>query len=673
MGIYDITVKMPVLSLNVSGEYSRFKKPAGLENLILTAIGTDALNGDTWGEFFNRLAIPERMAPLFREVIANLHDNGVVDTEDFDLDDPIDRIGFTETGRDLFEQGRIKQEPKVFHENIFFAPYAKYSDPSYLFQLKTSGPEGFRPEAFSGVACDLEDLKQFVMDNKDKVGAGRDDEILSVSLDMEPEMVCTRKKVTLEFDEVSGEFSFMTEMDPNFIKGYFRASDFLDSGSDIFQPSKDVVPKTPGTIPGDWESYRYGLPREFSFKGLLRAYDPGLCESASARAVDGLGYAFADIQSSNAGRGYLFITKKVPVSGLEGNRECTLMVSRPLSPEDIDGILGKVVSTADMSDPDSFMDVLPLAAVHSDPGHAESLVAGHLAASNDIIASARALSKAGKAKWAPRLSDLLEEAVVSRGMTEDEFVNLLRLTGIKARCETACKHYSKDEKSNLALADKLFPVCINKAIVTATLGIREEMARSILENRQGAFRSQELQAMANTAAAVSRLKEIFGVVAPSKCDLEAFDGARAQEALNAYSTASKGMNVVGPLMAGAPSYPEAEEYMSLFQNLTEVYCKDMPLDRLSGWMFGVGIRRKMESLLRSCLGDGKLEALIDKACPEYVDEETKAILHKARKYGNECAHNQAAPPIDADTKKQWIKAVDRLDNAIKTKRKEGKK
>ena len=116
MARHNVEIKVPVLSLDVSGEYSRFKKPTGLEHLILTAIGTDSLNEDTWAEFFKRLAIPERMTPLFRKVIDELHDNNVIDTNRFDTDDGIKNIGFTDTGRDLFEQGRIKQEPKTFHE-----------------------------------------------------------------------------------------------------------------------------------------------------------------------------------------------------------------------------------------------------------------------------------------------------------------------------------------------------------------------------------------------------------------------------------------------------------------------------------------------------------------------------------------------------------------------------
>lgn len=161
-----INIKVPVLCLKVSGEYSRFKKPAGLENLVLTAIGTPALSSDTWGEFLGRLAIPERMGPLFEQVVRELYSNGVIDSDDFDLDHRIDSLEFTDTGRDLFEMGRIKQDPKEYSEEIYFAPYTKYSDPKYYFNLEFDSPEGFDQSRFGDITFDLDNVKWFLAENK---------------------------------------------------------------------------------------------------------------------------------------------------------------------------------------------------------------------------------------------------------------------------------------------------------------------------------------------------------------------------------------------------------------------------------------------------------------------------------------------------------------------------
>ena len=107
-----------------------------------------------------------------------------------------------------------------------------------------------------------------------------------------------------------------------------------------------------------------------------------------------------------------------------------------------------------------------------------------------------------------------------------------------------------------------------------------------------------------------------------------------------------------------------DEYMELFQNLTEEYCKDLPLDKLNGWMFGVGIRRKMENLLKTCVNAKDLKDMIDKACPEYIDKDTQQLFHDARDYGNKCAHDMTTPPVDNNTKKKWIGAINDFEKGV---------
>ena len=671
MRMHNITIKVPVFSLNICGEYSRFKKPSGLENLILTAIGTEALKKDTWREFFNRLAIPERMAPLFNKIIENLYDNNVLDSDDFDFDYTISDIGFTETGRDLFEQGRIKQEPKIFRETVFFTPYVKYSDPEYTFSISTTNPDTFRSKLFEKISYDPDKLRQFIVDNKSKVGADREDEILSVNLDSEPELLCTDISVNLLFDEVSGDFSFESDIDPNFIKGYFDAKDLLSKASNIFSQSPEVIPTRNSDIPDDWDSYRYQLPNDFRFVGKVRLFNPSECDSPKANPVNNMGYAFADIMSSESGRGYLFTSKNVGLSGLDGEYECTLLISRPLSPEEIYGLIQKLVEQSDIADPERFKVLLPLVESATSSEYTKTLIQNHLEKTKDSIISVKYLQEHRKSVWYPKLGELVEEAIVARRMPIEEAISLLRMTNIKIGCEAICKYYGKDEKNNLTLADNLLPVCLNKGVLTAALGIREIIARNILDGANGGFKSQELMAMDRTAETLTELKRIFGVESPAKINLSVFDSSQADEALKDYSAAAKGLNVLTPLMAGTQACDEIDEYMELFQNLTEVYCKDLPLDKLNGWMFGVGIRRKMENLLKTCVNAKDLKDMIDKACPEYIDKDTKQLFHDARDYGNKCAHDMTTPPVDNNTKKKWIGAINDFEKDLKTEK--GKK
>ena len=172
-----INVTLPVLYLKVNGELSRFKKPTGLENLILTAIGTPALNSETWRSFLRRLAVPESMAPLFERVVSDLYYNEVVDSYRFSLDSKISELGFTDTGKDLFEQGRIKQTPRQFSTDVYFVPYSKDPGAAYRFEQKTSTLTGFDKDKFRGITYNPDNLKKYLSHNKKNFGADEDEKI----------------------------------------------------------------------------------------------------------------------------------------------------------------------------------------------------------------------------------------------------------------------------------------------------------------------------------------------------------------------------------------------------------------------------------------------------------------------------------------------------------------
>ena len=669
MSRHDIEIKVPVLSLDVKGEYSRFKKPAGLEYLILTAIGTDSLNEDRWDEFFERLAIPKKMAPLFRNVMENLYDNQVVDNGEFDIHDEIRNIGFTDTGRDLFEQGRIKQEPKTFRETVFYAPFMKQSDPEYFFTLKTSNRDSFNAEVFDNVIYDLDKLKQFITDNKNHVGADSEDEILSINTDGYPEMLYTTRKINLLFDEVAGDFSFETGMDTNFVKGYFSAPDILSGNTELFNLPDNLLIKRTKAIPDEWMSYKYQLPSTFSFKGKLSVHDPSECLCDDAFALDELGFTFADITSSSVGRGYIAIEKGVHVLGLEGSKNSVLFVSRPLSPEEITRIFSNLRDVQDLSNLEILLKFLPIADLAGDEEFQSSIIGQHLESSEDVVSSINELKKIKAVKKPSVLSSIVESSLCNREKDVDSIIDILQKSGIKCGCEEICSKFkSDDSNTNLKLADKLFPICQNKSIVTAALGIRGAIAEQIMSGRAGSYESKELLVMNNTAKALLDLKKYFGINTIRDYDLNKYDESQNENVLKAYSIATKGISDIDPIMTGSEEYSELKEYMDLIQNLTEVYCKDVPLESLRGYQFGVGIRRKGEILLSANVKKAELIAMIDEAySKDLIDEDEQTVLHMIRMYGNECVHTSDVVPVDGTKKQEWVKTVNNLEKRLKIK------
>lgn len=662
-----INIKVPVLCLKVSGEFSRFKKPAGLENLVLTAIGTPALSSDTWGEFLGRLAIPARMAPLFEQVVRDLYSNGVIDSDDFDIGYRIDSLGFTETGRDLFEMGRIKQDPKEYAEEVYFAPYTKYSDPKYRFELEFASPEGFDESRFGDIGFDLDEVKKFLIENKKHIKADKEDEILSIHLDDEPQMLCRKKRIDIQFDETSGDFTFDTDLDPNFIKGYFTASDFLDKREELSALPKGIsVPKYT-TVPESWESYRYQLPKDFVFKGKLRAYDPGTCSVENAITLNSLGYCFVDILGPELGRGYIFIRKNATVLGLKGESEFGMLASKPLSKSEIADILKQSISTFDFRTYEGMNSILALKEISSSETFESYWIGNHLEQTEDLLTSLSSLNKDRK-KWMLKESSLLEEVFCKRGLSAEEIIKILSALGMKIPCTKVGSHLSTGStQKDLIILDRLLSVSNSKGVLVAGMNLKSSLVSMVLSGKTGDFASAELIALNTLSKSFGRLMSIFAIKSATEYDLSMVDESSSDSISIEYSSANKSMSVVSPLLAAAENVSELQRYMDLIQNLAEIYSKDIPLERLNGYQFGIGVRRKMESLLRSKLkGQDELVGLIERAAKENVITKAEQdMFHKIRIYGNDCAHTTKVPAIDAKVKKDWVYTVNSLEKRLK--------
>ena len=659
MSKHASSIKVPVLLLSVSGEYSRFKKPTGLENLILTAIGTDTLSNDTWREFISRLSIPTTMEPLFAEVMKDLYDNGVISDDRFDLDNDISCTGFTQTGLDLFEKGRIKQKPKTFRTSIYYHPSANPSDDRYLFTLQTSASDDFNAERFESISYDEDELRKFLVKNKKEIGADREDEILTMNVDFDPSLQCIKRDVSLSFDEVSGDFAFDSYLDSNFIKRYYSVSELLSTKIDMFK-FRDMG-LTSMKIPADWTSYRYHLPCDFEFRGKLRVYDPSCCSIPYAYPCNKLGFSFVEIIGSEVGRGYVSVKKDIRALGVDGAENHDVLISRTLTKDEIRSIMDKVSSDLDISDTNELIKFLELSENLLSRDSRNALLRRHLDAAKDPSQSVLSLKKTKK-PWVSELADVIESAVFDSKKDLKESVETIKRSEMKVRCESLAKKFDKgDAESNLAVADALFTISSAPRIVSAVLGIDSILGDYIIKGRQEKFVSKELLAANTATVSLGKLRECFNIESPKKYDLTVFDDSKLAVMKDSYSTFVKSMDIVRPLIDDSKD-SELSEYVELFQNLNEIYGKDVPLESLNGYLFGIGARRKLEGTLRKVLGRTEnLASLIRIALESHiVTEEEYQILLKIKEYGNDCAHpknESAVPPINAGEKKSWIHMI----------------
>lgn len=612
------------------------------------------------------------MYPIFEQAMEKLYLNGMIDDGHFDPDGSIDLVEFTDTGRDMFEKGRVKQDPRRFATDVYYTPYSLKSDQYYQFSVQTTSQDGFDGGRFCGISFDPSDLADFIARNKERIGASDDDEVLSVHLDSEPELLCTDKALRIQFDEVSGDFVFDTTMDPNFVKGFFSAGDILLPGSLLPGRSGSVSCAEPFDAPADWEASRFTLVPEFSFSGSIRVFDPSRCECRvdDAYPVEGTGYDLVDIVSIDACRGYIFARKAVSVSGLEGSVDAVVLQSRPLDKNEVSRIIGSLISSIDIADAGSVAGLLGTSGDAMPEGSAEELVMSHLEYTSDIAASVEILKRSAGLRF--RLEDVLEKALMNRGFSPDAVAEVFAAVGLKGDFEIICRRFEGDADSRLHAADALLPVSRMPGAITASLGLRDEICRRIMDGGISGFSSKELRTAGDVSGAFFDLKRLFGVVSLTERGKSDFQESDVDAAIRSFDTLSKGMRSIDRIIDGAPAYKELDSYCDLFLDLVDVYCRELPLDKQVGWKFGIGVRRRLEDILRKAGYSGDIHTMIDSAYEKgAVDEPMRDILHEMRRYGNSCAHGEPELELDSGRRKEWAGLLDDLErqlNGISAKR-----
>jgi len=173
----------------------------------------------------------------------------------------------------------------------------------------------------------------------------------------------------------------------------------------------------------------------------------------------------------------------------------------------------------------------------------------------------------------------------------------------------------------------------------------------------------ELQAANIVSAKLSDLRKMFSVESPEKYDISAFQDSQTEAMMGDYSSMAKAVTVVRPLIRGTDGEKQLERYLDLFQNLNEIYGKDVPLESLNGYQFGIGIRRKTETVLRNILKTSDMLAgLIEAAAKkQIVSDDELEVLGKIKNYGNICAHTTDVPPVDSKEKQRWIRLVKEIE------------
>lgn len=669
MAQYDVQIKVPVLSLSISGEYSSFKKPTGLEYMLLTAIGSPALSRLKWKTFLEKMSIPERMMPLIADVFYNLYHSGMIDTGDFDPNSVINFVRFTTTGMDLFKKGRIKQDPKTFSDTIYYLPYKSPDQDNYAFEVKLSEDDGFDQKRFADISIDMEDLMKYLSDHKSHIGAERDDEILMIEQDFPPEVLCSNIGIKLEFDDTTGNLRFSTGNDANFIKAYFSAPDLLSKIPTLDKNPVNIEILQNGDIPTNWDSYMYNLPGEYKIRGRMVIYDPDYCKTNSGYPLKMDEFSFVDVISEKVARGYVCTKKDVGVYGLDGSRTQKMLVSRSISRDELIGLIEDLSDVIDYNDVEKSLEFIINVGPLAGDEFFKTMIRRYLTKTQNLTDALVTIEKTNK-KWPTEMDRIIEETICDRDLSLTEVVSILKESKIELDCELLCKRYRVDDsKENLEIAKKLFQICRYPGVVTSALGVKDNLIESIINGERMLSESKVMAAVNMLTISFKELKIRFNVSDPNDFDISEFDFNQSDAIQKSYTSAAQSLTELKPVLSGCDMYKTLTNYMDLFQNLVELFTKPVPLERLNGYQFGIGIRRKLDIMLAAKLGKKHtLNEMINEALEkELITKEEHDLLHRIKNYGNESAHTKNVQALESTEKKKWVDAVSKIESRFETK------
>ena len=686
MASVRVKLKLPAIAKDFNASYSQVIKPSGVGYTLLTIIGTRSLREQTWGRVMEMMRIPEDLSEsMFWPELEKLESNGMIRVNG--IIGPDSRIGvaeFTELGRQAFDKGVITQRPVEFHGTVVNYPaesserYRKHSSE------RLCSPEGFDQSRFDDIEPDDGDIENKVVRDKSEFNVGESMEVFDVRIDPGKDVMCYERDVGVSMDPVTGNFAMDAKgLDENFVKSRFSAEDIISSipARSFESFSKDATFTGWRDSLPDWPSMSFMLPADVRLGGHRAVFVDGvLCRSEVHMGVgDVLGCDMMTIDSSGSGAEYCLVRRETAVEGLEGTVSCNLVVRRAVDGGRIEEVVRTLVQDMDTSSREGFERALTLAALVKSNDIPTSLVRERLRVTADIVTEIKAIQNHRKDPWYSSFKDLVEEAIVARGMTPVEASDVLAATKVPVSGYTLTDHYASAGEDPLRTVDSLFDLVSNKAALVRGLHAQDAIADTVLscEPPDGLGSSIGLKA-SNLARNLGRLKSGFGMVSLSEYafDLDGFDADGREEVVKTVSTFNRDLRDVSRYIPEARGLREIESYLRFFNETSSAFRAldgNEDPEKANDRQFGIIMGVRLENYLSAYVdGNGLGEKLVAAYGQGRISNADYESLNGFRKFRNQCAHSVQVDGIDKSQRMKWMRVIENLNPDKKVPEKKGK-
>ena len=673
MAVMRTSVKLPAFVKSFRASYSRVSKPTGVEYTLLTIIGTESLRYTTWGRAMEMMGIPEDLSEsMFWPALREMERNGMIMA--LGIAGPeslINLTSFTALGEQAYEKGVIAQSPEEFAGRIANRPaelsgrYMRDSD------VKLCGPEGFDESRFEDIMPDDDRMEDTIIGSKGHYGIGEEMEVFDVRIEGERTVQCYSKDISVRLNDVSGSmYVEASGLDENFLKARFRSEDIIGSlkGGFFESSSKDASFVGWRQELPEWDSMSFMMPCDVKFNGHRFVFVDGeRCVSSTYPSAEAaIGCDIVTIDRQGVGAEYCLVERDIPVEGMEGSVRRGLVVRRTIGPDRISEIAEALIGRCDISMEDGFNRALALASVCSDTGRAEAIVRARLESSVDLAYDIRVLKDHRKDPWYRGFGDMVEQAMVTRGMDPSEVAGILYSTKVNVNGFILADHYYESEADPLGTVDELYDVVTMKDDLVRRMGAEDLICGLILSCTPGTYTSKLLSTASNMAGTLGRLKERFGMRSLSDYSFD-IEGHldESEDIVKDESTFSRDLAEVSKHIRDAKRLRELGAYGEFFSDACSVF-RDMEgkVDprKCRPRTFGIIMGALLEKYLSAYVdGDGLGEKLINARDQGMVSEDDYTQLDAFRRFRNQCAHEVEVGTLDKKDRTRWTRIIENLN------------
>lgn len=673
MAVMRTSVKLPAIVKGFRASYSRVSKPTGVEYTLLTIIGTESLRYTTWGRAMEMMGIPEDLSEsMFWPALEETERNGMITVMGIaGPESLINLTSFTALGEQAYEKGVIAQSPEEFAGRIANRPaelsgrYVRDSD------VRFCGPEGFDESRFGDIVPDDDRIEDTIIGSKGLYGIGEGMEVFDVRIEGERAVQCYSRDITVRLNGVSGNMYVEAPgLDENFLKARFRSEDIIGSLKEgLFESSsKDASFVGWRQDLPEWGTMSFMMPSDVKFNGHRFVFVDGerCVSSVHPSAGDAIGCDVVTIDSRGVGAEYCLVERDISVEGMEGSVRRGLVVRRTIGPERISEIADALIGLCDLSTEDGFDRALALASVCSDTDRAEAIVGARLESSADLAYDIRALKDHRKDPWYRDFGDIVEDAIVVRGMDPSEAAAILYSTKVNVDGYTLTDHYFGCGADPLGTVDALYDLVTRKDDLVRGMGAEDLVCDLILSCSPGRYTSKLLSTASNMAGTLGRLKERFGMRSLSDYSFD-IEGLldESEDIVKDESTFSRDLAEVSKHVGDAKRLRELGAYSEFFSDACSVF-RDMESKvdpkKCRPRTFGIIMGALLEKYLSAYVdGDGLGDKLINARDQGMINEDDYGQLDAFRRFRNQCAHEVDVGTLDKKDRARWTRIIENLN------------